>query len=186
MRDVTPAERASGQVLDKNSPPMQHRPSSLHATWDGRVDKVGTDRIGVGARRFIVVRLSIPKTPAPAGRAVCAKLDLPPGPMVEALRMPETLRQSLRSLLRSRLSPRMGILALGHPLAICQRIARRPRIRAADRPLRAWLSRHWWRWCDALIVVRLETVIAWLRRKLREYRTELVGPGHPSRPAIAE
>jgi putative transposase len=76
------------------------------------------------------------------------------------------------------------ILALRHQLAVYQRTCSRPRLKPADRVLWAWLSRAWPGWREALVFVKPETVIAWRRRKFREYWTRLSRSGKPGRPSI--
>jgi putative transposase len=93
------------------------------------------------------------------------------------------LRRAL-DLSRSRLSLRIEILALRHQLAVCQRTAARPRLKAADRILWAWLSRTWPGWREALVFVQPETVVSWRRRRFREYWTKLTRSGRPGRPSI--
>jgi hypothetical protein len=90
----------------------------------------------------------------------------------------------VHSLVRSRLSMQVEILALRHQLAVYQRTSARPRLKPADRLLWAWLSRVWSRWEEALVFVKPETVIAWRRRKFREYWTRLTRSGKPGRPSI--
>jgi hypothetical protein len=65
-----------------------------------------------------------------------------------------TFIQLLRDLFRSRLSMQIEILALRHQLGVCQRTAKRPPIRTADRILWSWLSGHWSRWREVLVFVR--------------------------------
>jgi hypothetical protein len=48
----------------------------------------------------------------------------------------------------------------------------------------AWLSRAWPGWREALVFVKPETVIAWRRRKFRNYWTRLCRSGKPGRPSI--
>ena len=96
----------------------------------------------------------------------------------------QTLAHLMRDSLRSRLSIQLESLALRHQLAVYRRATRRPRIRPADRILWSWLSRIWAGWREALVIVRPETVIAWRRRKFREYWTTLSRSGKPGRPAI--
>jgi putative transposase len=76
------------------------------------------------------------------------------------------------------------ILALRHQLAVYQRTCARPRLKPSDRMLWAWLSRTWPGWREALVFVQPETVIAWRRRKFREYWTTLTRSGKPGRPSI--
>ena len=63
----------------------------------------------------------------------------------------------LRDQFRSRASMQAEILALRHQLGIYQRMARRLRIRPADRLFWSWLSRVWSRWRDCLVIVQPET-----------------------------
>lgn len=90
--------------------------------------------------------------------------------------------------LTSRLRPDSGeleieLLVARQQLAVYQRSVLRPRLRIRDRLFRRWLSRLWSGWRRALVVVKPATVIAWRRRKFREFWTKLSsrrGPGrHP-------
>jgi hypothetical protein len=91
----------------------------------------------------------------------------------------------LRDQLRSRLSLQVEILALRHQLAVHQRTCPRPRLHPADRILWTWLSRAWSDWREALVFVKPETVVAWRRRRFREYRARLCRSGKPGRPTVA-
>jgi len=75
---------------------------------------------------------------------------------------------------------------LRHQLAVYRRTAGRPRIQPADRILRSWLSRVWSGWRDALVFVQPETVIAWRRKKFREYWRRLSRAGKCGRPAVGK
>jgi putative transposase len=97
----------------------------------------------------------------------------------------QALAAFVKSLFRSRLGMQVEILALRHQLGVYQRTSARPRLRPADRMLWAWLSRAWSGWQDALVFVKPETVIAWRRRKFREYWTRLTRSGKPGRPAVS-
>ena len=102
--------------------------------------------------------------------------------------MPTVLRAIaalLRSLLRSRHSMQLEILALRHQLAVYQRTSKRPPLRPSDRLLWVWLSRAWPRWREALLIVQPRTVVAWRRRRFREHWTRLCRSGRPGRPAVA-
>lgn len=90
----------------------------------------------------------------------------------------------VHSILKSRLSLQIEILALRHQLGVCQRSRLRPRLRPTDRILWVWLSRVCSGWCDALVIVQPGTVIAWRRRGFREYWAKLTGPGKPGRPTV--
>ena len=95
-----------------------------------------------------------------------------------------TLASLLRDLLRSRLSMQIEILALRHQLGVYQRTAKGPPIRAADRILWSWLSRHWSRWREVLVFLQPETVIAWRQRVFREHWTRLSRRRRPGRPTV--
>ncbi len=59
----------------------------------------------------------------------------------------------------------LEILALRHQLGVLQRRTnKRPSLRAADRLLWVMLSRAWAQWRSALVIVKLETVIAWQKK----------------------
>src|SRR6185295_19246973 len=79
---------------------------------------------------------------------------------------------SLRSLLRSRVTLHLEILALRHQLQVLER-SRRPRLRltAADRLLWVWFSRIWTEWRTTLVLVKPETVVDWHRRGFRLFWT---------------
>jgi putative transposase len=89
----------------------------------------------------------------------------------------------LAAAFRSRTDLQLENLALRHQLAVLRRGSKRPRLRPSDRIFWAWLSRSWSGWRDALVIIRPETVIAWRRRKFREYWTKLSRSGKPGRPA---
>ena len=91
----------------------------------------------------------------------------------------------LRGAARSRAALQAENLALRHQLGIYQRTCRRPRIRPLDRLFWSWLSRRWAGWREALVIVRPETVIAWRRRRFRDYWRKLSRAGKPGRPAVA-
>ena len=93
------------------------------------------------------------------------------------------------SLVRSRVSLQVEILALRHQLGVYHRSIRRPQVRPIDRIVWSWLSRAWARWRDVLIFVQPATVLAWQRRRFRDHWARLSqrGPGRPVlAPAIRE
>jgi transposase InsO family protein len=90
------------------------------------------------------------------------------------------------SMLRSRASLHLEVLALRHQLAVLQEGGRRPRLKPADRVLWVWLSRTWSGWQDALVLVKPRTVISWQRKRFRDHWTRLSRRGRPGRPPIAE
>jgi hypothetical protein len=65
------------------------------------------------------------------------------------------------TVIRSRVSRLLEIVALRHELTVYQKTTIRPQIGTGDRLLWSWLSRRWSGWRDALVFVRTGTVIAW-------------------------
>ena len=63
----------------------------------------------------------------------------------------------LKASVRSRASIQLEILALRHQLAVYHRSVKRPRLRPADRILRAWIARIWPRWREPLVIVQPDT-----------------------------
>jgi hypothetical protein len=100
--------------------------------------------------------------------------------------MPDFLAFLLRLLaspFRSNLDLEIEVLALRQQLAVYQRSIPRPRLHLRDRLFWTSLSRLWSRWKDALVIVKPSTVIAWRRRKSREYWAKLSGAAvHDPRP----
>ena len=72
------------------------------------------------------------------------------------------LLQFMTTVIRSRLSLQLEIVALRHQLAVYQRTTKRPQTGSGERILWSWLSRYWPGWRDALIIVQTGTVIAWI------------------------
>ena len=95
------------------------------------------------------------------------------------------LAVSLVTLLRSRASPHLEVLALRHQLAVLQGGGRHPRPKPADRLLWVWLSRAWSGRQDVLVFVKPSTVISWQRKRFRDHWTQLSRAGTPGRPCIA-
>lgn len=60
-------------------------------------------------------------------------------------------------------------LALRHQMAIYKQTVHRPRLHPTDRLFWAWLARLWPGWHDALAFVQPRTVIAWQRKRFRDY-----------------
>jgi hypothetical protein len=90
------------------------------------------------------------------------------------------------SLVRSRVSLQVEILALRHQLGVYHRSIRRPQVRPIDRIVWSWLSRAWARWRDVLIFVQPATVLAWQRTRFRAHwgRLSRRGPGRPTIPTV--
>ena len=80
----------------------------------------------------------------------------------------------------------IGILALRHQLAVYQHSGKRPQIQATDRLFWAWLSRLWAGWQQVLAFVQPRTVIAWQKKRFRDYWRRLSQTGKPGRPAISK
>ena len=101
----------------------------------------------------------------------------------------KTLIGSLAGLvviaLRTRVYLQLEILALRHQLTVYQRSEAEPRIRPADRLLRALLSMIWSGWQQALVFVEPATVIARQRRRFREHWAALCGTRGSGRPTAA-
>jgi hypothetical protein len=93
---------------------------------------------------------------------------------------------SLASVIRCRMALQIEILALRHQLAVYHRAGRRPRLLPADRLLWAWLSRAWSGWREVLVIAQPRTVIAWQRKRFREYWTRLSRQGQRGRPSVAQ
>jgi hypothetical protein len=66
------------------------------------------------------------------------------------------------------------------------RTVKRPRIRAEDRIVWSWLSRHCACWRTVLVFVQPATVIAWQRKRFRDHWARLSGAGKSGRPRISE
>jgi transposase InsO family protein len=90
------------------------------------------------------------------------------------------------SHLRSHDSLRLENMALRHQLAVYQHTVKRPKLRPADRLFWSWLSRLWPGWQHALEFVQPRTVIAWQKKRFRDYWRHLSQSGKRGRPAIAK
>jgi putative transposase len=97
----------------------------------------------------------------------------------------QALAAFIRGFFRTRIMLQVEILALRHQLGVYQRTCHRPRLQPADRLLWSWLCRAWPRWREALVFVQPQTVIAWRRRRFRQYWTKLSRAGRPGRPGVA-
>jgi hypothetical protein len=93
-----------------------------------------------------------------------------------------TLLATLSSSVRSRAALGLENLALRHQIGALQRAAKRPTLTPVDRLLWAWLSPIWSDWSSALVIVQLDTVIAWHRKSFRLFWTWKVRRGQPGRP----
>jgi putative transposase len=80
----------------------------------------------------------------------------------------------------------MEFIALRHQVAVYKESVARPNLRSADRWLWVWLSRLWPGWQQVLEFVQPRTVIAWQKKRFREYWRRLSQTGKPGRPAISK
>ena len=94
------------------------------------------------------------------------------------------LLQLMTTLIRSRLSLQLEIVALRHQLAVYQRTAKRPQRNSGDRLLWSWLSHRWPGWRGALVFVQTGTVIAWQRKRFREHWANLSRHDKTGRPSV--
>jgi hypothetical protein len=90
------------------------------------------------------------------------------------------------SLVRSRLSLQMEMLALQQQVAVYRRSIRRPQVRPCDRLLWSWLSRGWARWREARVFVQPATVLAWQRTRFRTHWARLRRTGSSGSPTISQ
>jgi hypothetical protein len=81
----------------------------------------------------------------------------------------QALLAVISTVVRSRLSLQLEVVALRHQLSVYRRSDKRLRIRPGDRILWSWLSRHWSKWRVVLQFVQPLTVLAWQRRRFREH-----------------
>ena len=76
---------------------------------------------------------------------------------------------SISTWFRSRLSMQMECIALRHQVSVYPQNVSRLKLRPSDRLLWAWLSRLWPGWQQALAFVQPRTVIAWQKKRFRDY-----------------
>jgi hypothetical protein len=100
------------------------------------------------------------------------------------LRVASILLASLATWFRSRLTMQMELIALRHQIAVYKQSVSRPKLRPADRWLWVGLSRLWPGWQQALEFVQPHTVIAWQKKRFRDYWRRLSQQKKPGRPAI--
>ena len=96
------------------------------------------------------------------------------------------LRAYVVSHFRSHDALRLENMALRHQLAVYQHTVKRPKLRPSDRLFWSWLSRLWPGWQHALAFVQPRTVIAWQKKRFRDYWRRLSQNGKPGRPAISQ
>jgi putative transposase len=89
-----------------------------------------------------------------------------------------SLLLTIRGALRDRPALQLEILALRHQLHVLNRSrSQRLWLAQADRMLWVWLSTVWNEWRAAIVIVKLETVLAWHRRGFRLFWTWKAGVG---------
>ena len=94
--------------------------------------------------------------------------------------IPISLISAVLASFRSRLALQAEILALRHQIIVLRRsVSNRPKLRAWDRFLWIWLLRLWPQRRSALIIVKLETVIARHRKGFRLFWTWKCEHGRP-------
>jgi transposase InsO family protein len=93
---------------------------------------------------------------------------------------------SISAWFRSRLSVQLELIALRHQVAVYKQSISRPKLRPTDRLLWVWLSRLWPGWQEVLAFVQPRTVIAWQKKRCRNYWRRLSQSGKPGRPAIGK
>src|SRR5258705_3882543 len=98
----------------------------------------------------------------------------------------QALLAVISTVVRSRLSLQLEVVALRHQLSVYRRSDKRLRIRPGDRILWSWLSRHWSQWRAVLKFVQPLTVIAWQRIRFGEHWGHLSRRGPPGRPAVSK
>ena len=80
----------------------------------------------------------------------------------------------------------MELIALRHQVAVYKESVSRPKLRPADRWLWVGLSRLWPGWQQALEFVQPRTVIAWQKKRFRDYWRRLSQQKKPGRSAISK
>jgi putative transposase len=76
-------------------------------------------------------------------------------------------------------------LALRHQLAVYKKMVNRPKLLGSDRLFWVALSRVWAGWRPALLIVSLDTVRRWQRRRFREYWARLSSRAVAGRPRVS-
>lgn len=103
-----------------------------------------------------------------------------------ALSALHVLAAAASATFKSRAALQLENLALRHQLGVLHRSVKRPRLTAADRLLRAWLSEVWADWRSTLCIVKPETIIAWHRKGFRLFWTCKIRHGQPGRPPVSK
>jgi putative transposase len=87
---------------------------------------------------------------------------------------------------RSRLAMQMELTALRHQVAVYKQSVSHPKLQPADRVLWVWLSRVWPGWKEVLAFVQPRTVLAWQKKRFRDYWRRLSQGDKPGRPPISK
>ena len=95
-------------------------------------------------------------------------------------------RAYLASWFQSRHAMQLEILALRHQLAVYQNSVKRPPLRPADRFFWSCFSRLWSGWQHTLEFVQPRTVLAWQKKRFRDYWRRLSQSGKPGRPPTSK
>ncbi len=80
----------------------------------------------------------------------------------------------------------MELITLRHQVAVYKQSVSRPKLQPADRVLWVWLSRLWPSWQQALEFVQPRTVIAWQKKRCRDYWRRLSQSGKAGRPTLSK
>ena len=96
------------------------------------------------------------------------------------------LLASTATWFRSRLAMQMKRIALRHQVTVYKQRISRPRLRPSDRLLWVWLSRLWPAWQEVLEFVQPRTVIAWQKKRFRDYWRRVSESGKSGRPTISK
>jgi putative transposase len=96
-----------------------------------------------------------------------------------------TVLEALASLCKPSAQLRLENLALRQQLAVLRRSApKRLKLTPADRIFWVWLRHVWTDWKSALLIVKVETVVAWHRKGFRLFWRWKIRHGKPGRPAV--
>lgn len=97
-----------------------------------------------------------------------------------------TLCTFLFTCFRSRAALQIENTMLRHQLNVYARRQAKPRLRPMDRFLWAWVSRIWPGWQGALNIWKPATVVAWQRKRFRDYWAALSRKKGAGRPPVAK
>ena len=92
----------------------------------------------------------------------------------------------LASWFRSHHDIQIELLALHHQIAVYKQNIKRPTLRPSDRLFWAWLWRWWPNWKMVLEFVQARTVMAWQKKRFRDYWRRLSQRSKPGRPGTSK